>query len=1277
MQNREGFKLVQKFHSKKLSDKLMLKKIIVTVFVFAAFGSLKVQAQTYTPSKERSSFNDRRMSIMDGNQLRASYFNYGLGGKADAASPDQLQFEFPKNTGRTYMYFLQVVMGAEVPNQLDTTKTFPIVDVANGRTSRTGASWSLNPITGYDNANSTEMARSDRGPGSPIGNTWPAFWPDKMQDGGDGWPGAWDGYFGKNQFNADLEFFYKTGDDLYNKYVNNTSTKFVPDETDPTRGGLALVMDVRVMAWTQTLVNATHFNIFTITNDGSYDYKKVSFALWIADLVAGTANDDQPQFDELRSIAYLTDLTRSPAPPQFDGPIGEMGIKFLETPGNATDGIDNDGDSDTFNPRDGTFYNPQNKDLYAPLTTADGGFYTSSALVDSVIPKFSATDFQDRTLKPGDKIVLIGKDGSRFITTYPNNGQSITYDGVTYNNFPPGGTTVNEDIFPDADIRSQNNNNLIDDDFDGLIDENTPNDLEKKTLLNGIFVPHPVRFINYLHFQPGDTVQRGLIVSNRQIRGRLKTDATFKDLVDKEYNGRWQNYHTSAPMIDEARDDYFDNNDNWNPNSDDVGIQGNPDTPSLGQGDGLPTSGAGTNYPGEPDIDKTDVQESDMIGITNVTIFPAGSFQINLDATIWQTYLTPGHFDSKAPVGQDSDIMVSSSPFPLKKGASERFSVAITAVQTKSQNRQDDRVADNKNLDQATKAYDANYQFAVAPLPPKVTAVAGDGFVRLYWDDSSENSFDRYMSRITGDGYDFEGYRVYRATDAAFQDSKTITDAYGNPQFDKPLVIFDKNDQYSGLNPVPVNGVLYNMGDNSGLKHVYVDSNVVNGRRYFYAVTSFDHGNVTAGIAPSESPIKISLNPDGSVTLGQNVVEVRPSPSQAGYINPDNPAPTLMSGSPGGSVDVSIADPSTVVPDNIYDIVFEDTLVKSGFNNIPDTLKTKNFSMINVTNGQQDTLISRSQYLNGQDNPVVQGLRIILHNTSKLQLNTTLSGWHYDAQNQTEPPHDYDFAVWKNNAKLADYKLVIGDHVGFGQSADTTLEPAPGSFVHVLSVPTNFKLFNTYDNKEIRYAFGDLDTTGGPGKFTATTGNLGLNTDVIVFIEDYLGKPNQFTYRLQLKPRSKAGNTISINPQPGDTLLIRTTKPFSSRDRYEFKIKPDNTPQVSDTLAKSQLDKIKVVPNPYVVSSIYEPPITTSNHQQQRELHFTHMPVPCTLRIFTVSGQLVRQIYIDKGNARLYSGTYSWDMLTKDNLEISYGIYIYHIDAPGVGETAGKFAVIK
>lgn len=1254
----------------------MLRKQII-LFFFCLFGlsislasAQQQDTSKYSPSEERSSFEERRKSIMDGNQLRATYHNFGHAGRTASQNTDELLFEYPRNTGREYMYFMSVMLAAEVPDQTGNDK-FPIVDVANYRTSRSGASWNMNPITGYYNENSDEIARSDRGPESALGNTWPAVWPDKLI-GGDGWPGSWNGFFGRDQFNADVEFYYRAGDDTYTKYLNREDNQFQPDSTDPTRGGLALKLDTRIMAWTQTLINSTHFNIFEVMNDASYDYDKVSFGLWIADLVAGTASDDQPQFDDIRSIAYLTDLTRQPAPDQFDGPIGEMGLKFLETPGNATDGIDNDGDSNEYDPQD-QFFNEGNVDLYSRLVVNGGGFISSGvALRDSLIPEFKQVDFQERTIVPGDKIVLIDENNNRIVQTYPEEGDTVISQGREIT-LPASGYSKREDLLPESDEDYGFHIDLFDNDLDGLIDENRPNHLTKTTFINGTSVVRPVRYINYLYWEPGDTVLSGNLIPNRLIRQRMQDDAEFRDLVNNYYDGRLQNYFTSAPMIDEARRDRFDNDNDWRASADDNGLSGDPDTPSPGQGDGKPTSGAGTNFPGEQNIDKTDVSETDLIGITNVTIFGAGELNVDLDATNWNRYLTPGEFDKEGDEGADSDIFVSSGLFPLRRGASESFAVAITAVQTKSPNRADDRRATNQNLDQATKAYEADYQFATAPRPPKLTAVSGDGFVTLYWDNSAENSFDRYIARITGNGYDFEGYRVYRATDAAFQDVKNITDAFGNPQFNQPLQIFDRKDGIMGLHPIPVNGVQFNMGSDNGIQYQYVDHNVNNGKKYYYAVTAFDYGSEFAGIAPSESPIQISQNPGGEIIFGQNVLAVRPTASRAGYINPDNPQATLVSGSPGGSVSVEIIDPAMVLPDNTYSVVFQDTLIKTG-QGTQDTLKTKNFSLINITEGKSDTLIKESKLFNGQELPITEGFKLTLQNKERLEINNTLSRWVYD---HDTPPHRFDFNFY-DNPKVADYEVVFGDEVGFGRSIAGTIEG-----FELPAMDTNFKIFNTYSGEEINYIFADLHTGDGTeaGQFSATSGLTGLRTDVAFFVEDYRGEKNALTYRLQLNPLVENRKVVSVNPQPGDTLKLFTTKPFSSNDEFRFRMEPENVPVVSADSARKELDKIKVVPNPYVVSSPYEPRITNTNRQQQHELHFTHIPVPSKLRIFTISGTLVESIDIEQGDPRLvggqYGGTYIWDMLTKDNLELSYGVYIYYIKAPGVGETTGKFAVIK
>ena len=310
-------------------------------------------------------------------------------------------------------------------------------------------------------------------------------------------------------------------------------------------------LDARVLAWSQTLVNATHFNLFELKNDASYDYPRMSFGLWIADAVGGANATDEPLFDNIRAIAYLTDTDRTSGGNAFDETlIGEMGLKFLETPGNPFDGIDNDGDSDAYN-SSGSLFEDGNSRLYQNLLTANGGFYNSIELVaDTVLRPFEAEDFEERTISIGDKIVLIQDDYSRVVTTY--DGSPFVSQGVTYDYDGANSFTVIEDLLDSQVSSTEIHIDGLDNDFDGLIDENQPNHLTKNTYVPDLdaFVSRPVRFINYLYFEPGDTLKRGLMVPNQTIRDRMANDADFADMVNIDYKGRLQNFNTSAPMID-------------------------------------------------------------------------------------------------------------------------------------------------------------------------------------------------------------------------------------------------------------------------------------------------------------------------------------------------------------------------------------------------------------------------------------------------------------------------------------------------------------------------------------------------------------------------------------------------------------------------------------------------------------------------------------------------------------------------------------------------------
>ncbi|MDW7680390.1 MAG: hypothetical protein SCK70_07475, partial [bacterium] len=143
------------------------------------------------------------------------------------------------------------------------------------------------------------------------------------------------------------------------------------------------------------------------------------------------------------------------------------------------------------------------------------------------------------------------------------------------------------------------------------------------------------------------------------------------------------------------------------------------------------------------------------------------------------------------------------------------------------------------------------------------------------------------------------------------------------------------------------------------------------------------------------------------------------------------------------------------------------------------------------------------------------------------------------------------------------------------------------------------------------------------------------------------------------------------NPTKGDTAYLVVKKPFLSNVIYEF---TTEAARIDLQRAKNDLDRIKVVPNPYVAAAIWEGRNFFTTGRGQRSIHFNHLPRECTIRIFTVSGELVDVI---EHNSLMDDGSAEWDVLTRDKLTLSYGVYIYHVDAPGVGQKIGKFAIIK
>ena len=750
-------------------------------------------------------------------------------------------------------------------------------------------------------------------------------------------------------------------------------------------------------------------------------------------------------------------------------------------------------------------------------------------------------------------------------------------------------------------------------------------------------------------------------------------------------------------MVDESWTDGIDNDGDWDVEKDDVGIDGIPSTGDEGENDGVPTAGDQFDItkPGEPNFEFTDIDESDQIGLTSFASPPFSGNNISNDDRVWDT-VQPGFFDEVPEQPGDYVFIYGSGAFALRAGETKRFSIALII----GENREDLEL----NAETVQEIYDAGYVFAKPPEKPTVTAVAGDGRVTLYWDKVAESSVDP----LTGEA-DFEGYVIYRSVDHDFSDQQTITDINGSRFLHRPLQTEigteAKFDLVNGIFgpaqvPYPRRGISYDLGDDTGLFHAFVDSNrVVNGQRYFYTVVAYDHGSMDSGIPPSETSKIITFDPQSDLyKFDKNTVAVIPKPRVAGYVPASIEATgglRHVSGNGTGAVVIDILDELAVEDQNPFSVTFtrsNDSLFYSVSDQSPvtDTLvfgtaKTSTLSKRNIDvsafqlrgeNGEVYTLgedydvfseigqirrldnggipndtrgiatylyapVSNSSLVNSEEaNPIFDGLRIFVQD-DPLAVDLDETGWVDDSINLAWEVGRASSGPGRVR-QPADYEVRFSD------------EPVDEAFSSGLPIP--FEVFNlTRGNQKLQAFVPDIDRDQ----------EWDVN-ETIIFLEDLDGELTA-TWQLLLSDPNQTGQI----PGSGDVFYIRTTKPFLDNDRFEFTTSAATT---DSELIAEELEEVYVVPNPYVATNLLEPLNPVSNTERgERRLYFANVPQRCTIRIYTVVGELVDVIEHD---STIDDGKAFWNLRTKDNMNIAYGLYLFHVESDH-GEFIGKFAVIK
>ena len=122
----------------------------------------------------------------------------------------------------------------------------------------------------------------------------------------------------------------------------------------------------------------------------------------------------------------------------------------------------------------------------------------------------------------------------------------------------------------------------------------------------------------------------------------------------------------------------------------------------------------------------------------------------------------------------------------------------------------------------------------------------------------------------------------------------------------------------------------------------------------------------------------------------------------------------------------------------------------------------------------------------------------------------------------------------------------------------------------------------------------------------------------------------------------------------------------------------------SDAVEESKL-KVIAYPNPYKINENYRSMNAggfegrgeeDKSIERTRAIHFTNLPHKCIIRIYSLDGDLIRQINHDYPPGSNQSMHDKWDLITRNTQAVASGIYYYSVESKW-GNQIGKIVIIK
>lgn len=592
------------------------------------------------------------------------------------------------------------------------------------------------------------------------------------------------------------------------------------------------------------------------------------------------------------------------------------------------------------------------------------------------------------------------------------------------------------------------------------------------------------------------------------------------------------------------------------------------------------------------------------------------------------------HFDDPSTIpasGLDLLAYLSSGPYTLGVNDTLVFITAIVAGETEEEIL--------SSAASAESTVEANFQLPKPPVRPNLSGTEGNMRATLYWDDIAEYSLDEFSGN-----YDFEGYRLYRSVDKGIN-------------WDL-LADFDLSNS---------------IGENTGLQYSFTDSTIINGFEYWYSITSYDRGDTL--IESLESPLgtnKDAINLVSIIPRSDAIGRTPVSAIQTSYIGTGesnyvlNVNPIDDESLSGNEYRTSFGFISKKENGNLKTSVTAIITDSAATQPLKYGIKFTSSSIFDVVNLTTNEII-RDGYnypFGGREVTITgHGLRIAMVDDVNATEDDRPQGGDLIAI-------EFAISVNKNN----EFNVIENRGFSIGQTQSTSdgivfslVEPEIIQSVSRIGGTSNVTMtFEVIDETSVldQLYIISIDSSG---KNAQGNGYVIISVTETSIIADTLFNLGTFEFD---GIRGKIQFPSTTPPSAGNKFSLETIKPLlpDIRDKYYFRIagaKIDNAEIADD------MNKIRVVPNPYVVSSLWEPEFGELRREPLRQIQFINLPPECTIYIFTVDADLIKTIYHNSTN-----GTEVWDLRSDGGREIAAGVYLYLVKT-NESEYLERFAVIK